>query len=154
MTGTGICEPGDAFQAIRRIENADDVKACFDLMRELRPHLISADEFAARVERQRGAGYCLVAAWEDGRPSALAGYRIAENLVYGRYFYVDDLVTDPKARSQGLGHRLMTWLKDEARSLNCANFVLDTRLSNSLGQRFYFREGLLAVSLRFHVALT
>jgi hypothetical protein len=31
--------------------------------------------------------------------------------------------------------------------------VLDTPLTNSLGHRFYFRNGMLATSLRFNMAI-
>jgi hypothetical protein len=48
----------------------------------------------------------------------------------------------------------MDRLKDEARALGCSRLVLDTPLSNALGHRFYFREGLLATALRFTLPLS
>jgi hypothetical protein len=36
-----------------------------------------------------------------------------------------------------------------AEQAQCARLVLDTALTNVLGQRFYFREGLLPGALRF-----
>jgi hypothetical protein len=47
----------------------------------------------ARVARQRAEGYRVLATWRGREPVALAGYRIAENLIHGRFIYVDDLVT-------------------------------------------------------------
>ncbi|MHB0921404.1 MAG: GNAT family N-acetyltransferase, partial [Thiomonas delicata] len=76
-------------------------------------------------------------------------YRVQENLVHGRFLYVDDLVTDADARRAGHGAWLLNRLKDEARLLGCEKLVLDTPLSNALGHRFYFRHGLLATALRF-----
>jgi GNAT superfamily N-acetyltransferase len=122
-------------------------------MRQLRPHLASEAEFVERWRRQTSEGYRLLAVWDGAHPVALAGVRVQENLIHGRFFYVDDLVTDDAQRSAGHGRRLMDRLKDEARALGCAKLVLDTALANSLGQRFYFREGLLARALRFSVDL-
>jgi len=82
---------------------------------------------------------------------ALAGYRLQESLLYGRFIYVDDLVA--RTRSQGLGSKLMNALRDEARKLGCDHLVLDTGLGNSLAQRFYFRQGFLSKGLHFSQAL-
>ncbi|KDP84182.1 GNAT family N-acetyltransferase [Cupriavidus basilensis] len=148
----------DATQAgdrepIRYVDDEAGVLACFPLMHQLRPHLASPEEFVARWRRQVAAGYRLLALWQGGRPVALAGFRLLDNLVHGVHFYVDDLVTDESARSGGYGHLLMNRLKDEARALGCAKLVLDTPLTNVLGHRFYYRNGLLASALRFNIAL-
>lgn len=130
-----------------------EVAACYGLMRQLRPHLASSDEFVERWRRQTRAGYRLVAVWEGTRPLAIAGYRVQDNLLHGPHFYVDDLVTDSTLRGSGHGHALMDRLKQEARALGCRKFVLDTPLSNTLGHRFYYREGLLATALRFNFSV-
>jgi GNAT superfamily N-acetyltransferase len=138
---------------LSHIDSDQDYQASFDVMRELRPHLTDAATFAAQARRQADQGYRLLAAWQDDEIKALAGYRLQENLLYGRFLYVDDLVTASEARSHGLGARLIDALREEARKHRCANFVLDTALGNSLGQRFYFRQGLLAVGMHFRQSL-
>ncbi|PLT17544.1 MULTISPECIES: GNAT family N-acetyltransferase [Ralstonia] len=134
---------------IRPIEDETAVRACFAVMHQLRPHLADADELVARWRRQVEDGYRLIAVWRGGEPVALAGYRLQENLVYGPFLYVDDLVTDNRLRSSGLGNVLMDHLKAEAARMGCTRLVLDTPLSNVLGHRFYYRNGLLAGALRF-----
>jgi ribosomal protein S18 acetylase RimI-like enzyme len=138
---------------LHTIETDADLAACFPLMHQLRPHLASAQEFIDRVRRQAGTGYRLVALWQGAAPCALAGWRLQENLVHGRFLYVDDLVTDAAARSQGHGHRLMTHLLSVARTHGCGKLLLDTPISNTRGQDFYLREGLATTALRFAVAL-
>jgi GNAT superfamily N-acetyltransferase len=137
--------------AIRPVEDEAALRACFSVMHQLRPHLVDANELVARWRRQVEDGYRLIAFWRDGVPVALAGYRQQENLVYGPFLYVDDLVTDASLRSSGLGNVLMDHLKAEAERLGCARLVLDTPLSNVLGHRFYYRNGLLAGALRFGI---
>lgn len=138
---------------IRYIDDEAEVAACFPLMRQLRPHLASEEEFIARWRRQVAAGYRLMALWHADGPTALAGFRLQDNLMHGVHFYVDDLVTEETARSTGQGRLMMDRLKAEARRLGCTRFVLDTPLTNSRGHRFYFRHGLLARALRFSIDL-
>jgi len=138
---------------IVHLGNDQDYEAAFDLMHELRPHLSDAASFAAQVRRQARQGYRLLAIQQDGQIKALAGYRIQENTLYGRFLYVDDLVTAADARSQGIGAQLINALREEARQQACAQLVLDTGLANALAQRFYFRQGLLAAGMHFRQAL-
>lgn len=128
--------------------------ACFPVMRELRPHLASPSEFIERVERQKAAGYRLLAAWENAAPVGLAGYRIQENLIRGNFVYVDDLVVTNARRSGGIGELLLDGVADECRRLNIPSLVLDTAIDNSLGQRFYFRYGMLARGFHFSMVVT
>ena len=133
------------------IEDDVAVRKIYPLMAQLRPYLPDADTFIAYWRRQSEVGYRLIALYNQGQAVALAGYRVQENLVYGRFLYVDDLVTDADRRSQGYGERLLQHLRSEAKTMGCAKLVLDTPMSNSLGHRFYFRCGLLATSLRFSI---
>lgn len=134
---------------IVRMEDEAAVRACYPLMAQLRPNLDGADAWVKRWRELADLGYKLCAIDAAGSILALAGYRVQENLVHGRFLYVDDLVTDVSARRAGCGAQLIDHLKAEACLLGCEKLVLDTALSNALGQRFYFRHGLLATALRF-----
>lgn len=138
---------------LRHAEMPVDLEACFPVMHELRPRLSGCAEFLARMERQFQAGYRLLAAWDVDRPVGLAGYRPEENLIHGRFLYVDDLVVAGTCRRGGIGARLLDYISEECRRLDHPTLVLDTALDNSLGQRFYFRYGMLARGLRFSRAI-
>ncbi|CAM3896890.1 GNAT family N-acetyltransferase [Bordetella tumulicola] len=134
---------------LRPIDSEQDLQACFPVMQELRPHLTDLTTFIAQVRRQADQGYRLLAAWQDDQALGLAGYRLQENLIYGRFLYVDDLVTTAQARGHGVGEALIKALRNTAKQRDCAHFVLDTGLANDLAQRFYFRQGLLSKGLHF-----
>jgi len=138
---------------LEHVETEAQRLAGFEVMKELRPHLADGEAFAAQVARQAGEGYRLLAAWQDGRVAGLAGYRLQENLIYGRFIYVDDLVVGSRVRSRQIGQRLLDAVRDEARRLGCNRLVLDTGLANSMAQRFYFRQGLLSTGLHFGQSL-
>lgn len=135
--------------ALRDVDTEAQLRACYPVMKELRPHLRTEDEFVARVARQRQQGYRILAAWQGDKVVALAGYRLQDNLVYGSFLYVDDLVAGEAARSQRWGARLLDRLTRVAEQARCDKLVLDTGLSNALAQRFYFRQGLLPGAMRF-----
>lgn len=134
---------------LRHAETDAEVAACFPVMVLLRPHLGDAEELVARVARQRAAGYRLLAAWRDGVPVGLAGYRAEENLVHGRFLYVDDLVTAEAERRSGIGALLLDAAAAEGRRRGIERLVLDTAIDNVLAHRFYYRQGMLARALRF-----
>jgi GNAT superfamily N-acetyltransferase len=134
---------------LRHAEEAAEIAACYPVMVLLRPHLADADELVARVMRQREAGYRLLGAWREAVPVALAGYRFEENLIHGKFVYVDDLVTAAAERGGGRGAQLLDRVGEIGREAGCGRLVLDTALDNVLAHRFYYRQGLLARALRF-----
>lgn len=135
------------------IESEQDYQSAFAVMQELRPHLTDVAMFKAQIQRQQTQGYSLLAAWRGEVLAGLAGYRLQENLLYGKFLYLDDLVTTSDSRRDGIGAKLIEACREEAKKQGCANFVLDTALANALGQRFYFRQGLLAVGMHFRQPL-
>ncbi|MDD1963409.1 GNAT family N-acetyltransferase [Pseudomonas sp. 39004] len=134
---------------LQHLEDRNGFQASFNLMRELRPHVTDRDSYVQQLLRQAGQGYRLLAAWEGEQVVGLAGYREMENLLYGRFVYVDDLVVQPDVQRSGLGARLLGAVREEAVQRGCAHFVLDTGLHMPLAQRFYFRQGLLAHGMHF-----
>lgn len=138
---------------LRHAETEAELRACFPVMKELRPHLQGPGDFVERIARMRAEGYRLLAAWQSGSPIALAGYRLQENLIYGKFLYVDDLVVAGNSRGRQWGARLLDELEAAALREDCRRLVLDTALSNALAQRFYFRQGLLTGAMRFSRSL-
>lgn len=120
-------------------ETDAQIRACFPVMAQLRPHL-EEDEFLARVRRQQESGYRLAFLEVQGAVRSVAGYRIQEMLVRGRHLYVDDLVTDQAYRSQGYGDELFDWLLARAREARCGHFELDSGVQRFGAHRFYFRR--------------
>lgn len=142
-----------AAPSLRHAEGEAQIRACFPVMRELRPALADADTFVAQIARQYAAGYRLLVAWHGDSPVALAGYRVQENLLYGRHAYLDDLIAIESVRRHGLGARLLDAVMAETRMAGCGRLVLGTALANALAHRFYYRQGLLATGLSFAMPL-
>lgn len=118
----------------------NDIQLTYPVMSQLRTH-ISADEYLVRVKRQaQTGGYQLAAVLVDGQVRCVAGYRISEALCWGRFLYVDDLVSDQNGRSKSYGKEMMAWLAEEAKVNGCQEFHLDSGVQRHGAHRFYLRE--------------
>jgi GNAT superfamily N-acetyltransferase len=125
-----------------------------DAMRALRTSQRDADAFAEHVDDVlRPAGYRLIGAFAPGRRQALAvaGFRVADSLAWGRHLYIDDLSTVPDAQRQGHGGALLDWLEDEARQLGCSQLHLDsgTGADRFDAHRLYHARGYSIYSHHF-----
>ncbi len=131
---------------------AEEISRCFAVMAELRPHL-KESEFAARIQRQQRAGYHLACLSEKRKILALAGYRYSESLSWGKFMYVDDLVTAEKSRSRGHGQKLFKWLVSEAKSRDCDQLHLDSGVQRFGAHRFYLASRMDIIAHHFAVKL-
>jgi len=134
---------------IREAFSEEEFRTIYPVMRQLRTHL-SESEYLSMVERMRGEGYRLAAAYDDGgKVVGAAGFRVQEFLYCGKLLYVDDLVTAEDARSTGVGAAMLRWLEDEAKNNGCAQLHLDSGIGRKDAHRFYFRKGMGIFSFHF-----
>lgn len=129
-----------------------DLARCYPVVHELRPHL-DEDTFIRQVQRQQEQGYLLIYGEVGGEVVACAGFRLSESLSWGRFLYVDDLVTADAQRSKGYGEALMNWLLDYARASDCAQFHLDSGVQRYEAHRFYFRQHMKIMGYHFSLEL-
>lgn len=145
--GTGSAEPFPG-TSIALAEQPQEIARCFEVMRMLRPHL-TEEEFLWRVQRQQSAGYRLAYLNEDDEVRAVAGFRLLENLAWGRFLYVDDLVTREQDRSQGFGQRMLAWLTHRAEAEGCDQVHLDSGVQRFAAHRFYLAQRMAITSHHF-----
>jgi GNAT superfamily N-acetyltransferase len=144
---------------IREIAQGETHRAARALL-ELRPHRAGGGDLvalAALADGQRAAGYRLVGSFEPGEEdaAAVAGFRVQENLAWGRHLYVDDLVTRADRRGRGHGGALMRWLALEACRAGCEQLHLDSgvQAEREDAHRLYFNAGLRISSYHFQRAI-
>ena len=87
----------------------------------------------------------------DGTVRAVAGYRISECLAWGRFLYVDDLVTLSADQAAGFGSRLFDWIVAQAEKHGCDQVHLDSGVQRHGAHRFYLHKGLDITS--YHLAM-
>src|SRR3954447_5776181 len=137
---------------IRELPEAETHRAARALL-ELRPQRAPAEALVALADAQRAAGYRLGGSCEPGEDdaAAVAGFRVQENLAWGRHLYVDDLVTRADRRGRGHGAALMRWLAKEACRAGCEQLHLDSGVGPDRedAHRLYFNAGLRISSYHF-----
>jgi GNAT superfamily N-acetyltransferase len=129
-----------------------EIARCFSVMCQLRPLLIE-EEFFARIQTQQVEGYQLSFLEHETAVVSVAGFRIQNMLSSGKTFYVDDLVTDAAARSQGHGEAMLQWLIALAREAGCETFSLDSGTQRQEAHAFYLRQRLRITSFHFSLRL-
>lgn len=137
---------------IREAATDAEVLETFPVMRQLRLHL-EEEGYLEFVQRLRRSGYRLAFASDGGKVRCVAGFRILEFLAYGKFLYVDDLVTAEDARSEGYGKRMFDWLVGVARGEDCRSLHLDSGVARYEAHRFYFREGMSIFAYHFSKAV-
>lgn len=124
---------------------------------ELRPHLGTPEAVARRIHAQRASGYRVVGSFDAGEAdaAAVAGFRIGENLAWGRFAYVDDLVTRAERRGRGHAAAVMAFVEDEARRQGCGQLHLDSGVGRDRADahRLYLGRGMVIASHHFALEL-
>lgn len=123
-----------------------EIRACYPAIHELRPH-ISEARFFEYVQIHKD--YRLACTLDAGSVVAVAGFRIADSLSWGRYLYVEDLVTLASHRSCGHGAELLIWLKGYAATEGCAQLHLDSGIQRIDAHRSYERESMIKTGFHF-----
>jgi GNAT superfamily N-acetyltransferase len=130
-----------------RIVEAEWLARAERVHRELRPHL--PDDYASKMRRVFAGGARMSIAARDDAVVGVAVHRIHENTFDGVQMYCDDLVTNPDARSSGVGAALMRRMEALARAAGCAKLNLDSGTQRQQAHKFYFREGMVVTSFHF-----
>jgi GNAT superfamily N-acetyltransferase len=119
-----------------------EVSDCYDLIRELRPHL-TLNDFIIKVSRMANTTGYELAYLHDGGIKAVAGFRVSEWLHSGTYLEIEELITDGNSRSKGYGSTLFDWLHDYASQQGCCQIRLVSGVLRESAHRFYAKKGMV-----------
>ncbi len=139
---------------VREIVDDHEIQAAAATLLHLRPHHLEPQVLAAAIVGQRQHGYRLLGSFLEERaaaPAAVAGFRIADNLAWGRFLYIDDLVTAPEHRGAGHASALLTALDQLGADAGCAGLHLDSGVGDDRREahRRYFSHGMRISSYHF-----
>lgn len=138
---------------VKKANTLEQIKQCYQVMRQLRPHLLEEERFVEQVHRQTKEGYQLIYLEENSQVKAIAGYRFLEFLAWGKVLYIDDLITDSDARGSGYGSKLMKWLTEEAENKKCDQLHLDSGSQRYDAHRLYMKHRMQIIGHHFALDL-
>lgn len=128
---------------IKIAETDEEIRKCFPVMAELRPHFTNEDDFVKQVKRQsENYDFKLIYLNDEG-VKAVGGIRIGEWLARGKYLEIEDLVTASDSRSKNYGGQLFDWIEDYARRENCREIKLVSHVTRFGAHKFYLRKGMI-----------
>lgn len=133
---------------IKLAQNDNEIADCFQTMKELRTELVEAT-FVALVRELMHQGYKLAYLRNATQVVCVAGFKISNNLFFGRHLYVEDLSTLSGARSKKYGTQMMNWLHDLARTEGCSAIDLDSGVQRHRAHKFYLNQDMDIVSYHF-----
>lgn len=133
---------------IKLATTKEDILKCWDVINVLRPHL-QPETFADTVLEMLQEGYKLAFIEKDGKGAAAIGYRYQNFLYNGKHIYIDDLVTLPAYRKQGLAAALLDFVDDEARAKGYTCVTLDSGHHRNDAHRLYLNKGFVISSHHF-----
>ena len=134
---------------IQKASTFEQIRSCYKVMRQLRPHLNDEKSFVEQVQRQIGEGYHLAYLQEGEEVRALAGFRFLEFLAWGRVLYIDDLITDTETRKNGHGGKLLKWVIEQAKEAKCDQVHLDSGPQRHDAHRLYLNHGFKIIGHHF-----
>lgn len=137
---------------IKDAGSADDIFKCWNVIHELRPHLVK-EEFVDRVLSMMQEGYLLTFVEVDGIAVAAVGYRYLDFLFNGKHFYIDDLVSLPDARGKGYAGALLDHVTALAKNRGYDSVTLDSGHHRYNAHRLYLNKGYNIVAHHFLMPL-
>ena len=115
--------------------------------RQLRPQL--PPDYVKRMKEVFAGGAEMAVCLVDGKVAGITVFRVLEKTFTGRELYCDDLVTDERQRSTGVGHALIAYMEGVAKARGCDAFTLDSGTQREQAHKFYFREGMTVTAFHF-----
>ena len=105
----------------------------------------------AQIKEQQENGYQIAYVASDDQVLCVAGFVIGTKLAWGKHIYIDDLVSDERHRSTGVGKFMIDWFKSFALEIGCKQIHLDSGVQRFPVHRFYLREGFNIASHHFSI---
>lgn len=133
-------------------KSLDEISDCFPVILQLRTTL-TRKKFIDKVRKQQENGYHLAFVKDQGKVMAVSGFRISQSLAWGKFLYIDDLITDQDNRSKGYGDKLFDFLVEYALKENCHELHLDSGVQRFGAHRFYMKKNMAIVAHHFSLSL-
>jgi GNAT superfamily N-acetyltransferase len=128
-------------QVIVRLLEVSELDRILPLIRQLNPTLDEAT-LRSRLDTVRASqNYRCAGAFVGETLVGVTGIWTGTKLWCGKFIEADNVVVDVQHRGQGIGEKLMTFVHDLGRREGCEVAVLDTYVTFSRAQKFYFEQG-------------
>lgn len=113
------------------------------------------EDYLSRVKQIFNSdGYKLYFAEYEDNVVSVMGFKICENIGFGRYLYIEDFSTNEKDRSMGYGAEFFDWVVDYAKNEGCDQVRLESATFRNRAHRFYILKDMDISCFHFSLLLT
>ncbi|GAA3627207.1 GNAT family N-acetyltransferase [Flavivirga jejuensis] len=134
---------------LRLLKTKEEILSSYLIMKELRPCIEEANYVDLIRELEIKSNYQLLGVEVDNKIEAVSGFRISQSIAWGKYLYIDDLITTSNSRSGGHGKEMLDWLSEYAKKNLCKRIDLDSGVQRFGAHRFYLRERMDIICYHF-----
>jgi GNAT superfamily N-acetyltransferase len=129
-----------------------ELNACFEVMKELRPHH-GLDSFLSAIHAMQQEGYHMLYLEDEGRIVSVAGFRFTTTLYDGLIIDFDDFVTVESGRSKGYGAKVFDHLAGIAREKGIKAIHLNSAHHRYDAHRFYLNKKMKIMAHHFRLEI-
>lgn len=101
---------------------------------------LSYEQYESYIKDLLPLGYRRIVVLEDGNAIASAGLLEGVHFRFGKYMYINDLITDSAHRSRGIGKALIHWIQQNAIERGCKSIKLASNVNRHKAHRFYMSD--------------
>lgn len=127
----------------------NEMLAAFPLVNLMYKKMTLSEFSSALDEMIALSNYKMVAVFSGEKMIGVSGYWIASMLYCGLYLQASNLVVADDFRSKGIGKKILNYLEEKARAVNCKKIVLDSYTENKQSHPLYFRENFYIRGFHF-----
>lgn len=134
---------------IKDLNSWEEMETAYPLVHQMYDQM-DFDTYKSYVKEMIATNnYKMVAAFIGDKMIGVAGYWSFLMLYCGRYLQASNLVVDKDSRSRGIGKKILHYLEEKAKSLDCKKIVLDSYLENKKSHPLYFRQNFYIRGFHF-----
>ena len=134
---------------IKDLDKKEEMLSAYPLV-NLMYDKMTKDEFSLALDDMiKLNGYRMIAAFDGDKMVGVSGYWVASMLYCGLYLQASIIVVSKDLRNQGIGRKILKFLENKARDMNCKKIVLDSYTENKQSHPLYFRDNFYIRGFHF-----
>lgn len=102
-----------------------------------------------RLDEMLTQGYKCIGIFDENELIGISGIWVLTKYYVGKHIEPDNVIISPKYQSKNIGHKLMAWIDDYAKSIGCFASELNCYVGNKRAHQFWEKEGYEVIALHF-----
>jgi len=114
---------------------------------------VSDEVLKQRLDEMLAQGYKCIGIFDENTLIGICGIWILTKYYIGKHIEPDNVIISPEYQNQNVGHQLMEWIENYAKSIGCVASELNCYVGNKRAHRFWEKEGYEVIALHFQKKL-